>query len=95
MKKKKKKNHVTIGGRNIFDQPIENDLKICDNIREIATGHSDDYTNWYLLDYLYFKKCYKLIADPKAMQQINFTGNLSRAQGATMLFLIEEAKETF
>ena len=45
VEKKKKKNHVTIGGRNIFDQPIENDLKICDNIRKIATGHSDDYTN--------------------------------------------------
>ena len=35
------------------------------------------------------------MADPKAIQQINFTGNLSRAQGTTMLFLIEEAKETF
>ena len=36
----------------------------------------------------------KLDADPKALQQINFTGNLNRAEGATMFFIIEEAKET-
>ena len=28
-----------------------------------------------------------LDADPKAIQQINFTGNLSRAEGATMFFI--------
>ena len=32
--------------------------------------------------------------DPKAKQQINFTGNLDWAAGATMFFVIEEAKET-
>ena len=47
-------------------------------------GKGDDYTTGCLLDYPYFKKYYKLIAidlskqqtldaDPKAMQQINFT----------------------
>ena len=35
-----------------------------------------------------------LDADPKAIQQINFTGNLDWAAGATMFFIIEEAKET-
>ena len=35
----------------------------------------------------------KLDADPKALQQINFTGNLRRAEGAKILFIIEEAKE--
>ena len=33
-----------------------------------------------------------LDADQKAIQQINFTGNLDRE--ATMFFIIEEAKET-
>ena len=33
-------------------------------------------------------------ADPKAVQKINFTGNLDRPEGATMFFIIEEAKET-
>ena len=37
-----------------------------------------------------------LDADPKAIQQINFTGNLARQRNAntTLLFIIEEAKET-
>ena len=35
-----------------------------------------------------------LDVDPKAMQQISFTGSLARAAGATKFFIIEEAKET-
>ena len=35
-----------------------------------------------------------LDADPKAILQINFTGNLDWAAGATMFSIIEEAKET-
>ena len=36
----------------------------------------------------------KLDADPTVIQQINFTGDLDRAEGSTMFFMIEEAKET-
>ena len=97
--------NVMIDGRNFFDQPIKNDLKTYDNIRKIAAGQGDDYTTGCSLDYPYFQKYFKLIsiylskqqkldADPKAIQQINFTGNLDRAEGATMLFIIEEVKET-
>ena len=35
-----------------------------------------------------------LDADPRAIQQINFTANLDRAENTTMFFVIEEAKET-
>ena len=39
-----------------------------------------------------------LDADPKAIQQIKFTGNLNRGQNvnenSTMLFIIEEVEET-
>ena len=35
-----------------------------------------------------------LDTDSKAMQQINFTGNLAQVKGVTMFFIIEEAKET-
>ena len=35
-----------------------------------------------------------LDTDPKAIQKINFTGNLDRAENTTMFFIIEEAKET-
>ena len=58
-----------------------------------------------MLDYNCFKNYYKRIAidlskpqaldaDQKATQQINFTGNLDLEAGATMFFIIEEAKET-
>ena len=33
-------------------------------------------------------------ADPKAIQQINFTGNLDQNRNTAMFFLIEEGKET-
>ena len=35
-----------------------------------------------------------LDADPKAIQQINFTGNLDRAGNTTIFFIFEETKET-
>ena len=35
-----------------------------------------------------------LDADPKAIQQINFTGHLNRAEGSTMFFIIQKTKET-
>ena len=94
-----------IDGRNFFNKTIRKDLKTYDNIRKIATGQGDDYTIGFLLDYPYFKKYYKLIAidlskqqkldaGPKAIQQTNFTGSLTRAEAATMFFIIEEVKET-
>ena len=48
----------------------------------------------------YFKKNYKLIATDLSKQQkldadqIDFTGNLDRAEGTTVFFIIEEEKET-
>ena len=33
-----------IDGRNLFDQPINDDLKTYDNIRKIVTGRGDHYT---------------------------------------------------
>ena len=94
-----------IDGKNFFDQPINNNIKTYENIRKIATGKGDDYTTGCLLDYSYFKENYKMIAidlskqqvldaDPRAIQQINFTANLDREGNATMFFIIEEARET-
>ena len=93
-----------IDEKNLLDHPIEKDLKLNENIRKIATAQGDDSTTGCLLDYSYFKEYHKLIAidqskrqkldaDPKAVQQINFTGNLDRAEGAKMCFVIEEARE--
>ena len=39
-------------------------------------------------------KQHALDADPKAIQQINFTANLDRDDRATISFIIEQDKET-
>ena len=63
--------------------------KTYENIRKIAIVQGHDYTSGCSLDYLYFKENYKMIdtdlskqqaldADPRAIQQINFTANLDR-----------------
>ena len=94
-----------IDGGNLFDQPIKNNKVTYENIRKIATGKGDDYTTGCLLDYLYFEDTYKMIAvdlskqqaldaDPRAIQQINFTANLDRAGNTSVYFILEEAKET-
>ena len=91
--------------REVFDQPINSIIKTYENIRKIATRQGDDYRTGCLLDYCYFKDHCKMIAidlrkqqaldaDPRAIQQINFTANLGREGNTTMFSIIEEAKET-
>ena len=76
-----------------------------ENIRKIATGQGDDYMAGCLLDYIGFKNYYKMIAvdlskqqaldaDPKAIQQINFTANFDRAGNTRFYFILKEVKET-
>ena len=78
--------------------------KTYENIRKIATGKGDDYTTGCLLDYTYFKENYKLIAidlskqqaldaDPRAIQQINFTANLDREENTTIFLLLNKQKK--
>ena len=72
-----------IQGRSFFEQPVKND-KNYNNIQKATNGGGDNYTTNCLFEYTYFKENYKLIAaelnkedaDPKAIQQINFTGSL-------------------
>ena len=91
-----------IDGQSVFDQPIRNSLITYDNIRKVPTGQADDYTTGCLLDYIYFKNYYKMIAidlskqqaldaDPKAIQQINFTGNLENQ--LTIFSLLKKQKK--
>ena len=89
-----------IDGKNFFDQPINTDLKTYENIRKIATGQWNDYTTGFLLDYSYFKDNYKTIAiylskqqaaDPRAIQQINFTANLE--ENTRMFLLLKKQKK--
>ena len=82
--------NIMINVENFFDQPIKNNKVTYANIRKIAIGQGDDNTTGCLLDYPYFANTYKMIAvdlsrqqaldaDPRAIQQINFTANLDRA----------------
>ena len=92
-----------INGQNFFGQSIRKDLTTYDNNRKVATGQGDYYTTGCLLDYIYFKSHYKIMAidlskqqaldsDPKVIQQINFTGNLK--EQSAIFFIIEGEIET-
>ena len=94
-----------INGEKFFDQPIKNNKITYDSIRKIATRQGNDYKTGCLLDYPYFADAFKMIAvdlskqqavdaDPRAIQQINFTSNLDRAGNTRVYFILEEAKET-
>ena len=99
------KNNVKINRENFFDQPIKDNKVTYENIGKVATGRGDDCTTGCLLDYLYFRDNYKMIAvdlsrhqaldpDPKKNQQINFNANLDRAGDTVVYFILEESKET-
>ena len=90
-------------GRNFFDQPIKNYLKTYDYIErlklvKVMITQQDVYQiipilKYYELIVIDLSKQQKLGVASKAIQQMNFAGNLDRAEGATMFFIIEEAKE--
>ena len=74
-----------IDGNFFFDQPVKNNLRTYDNIQKITIGQGGDYTTGCLLHCNYFimiainlSKQQALDADPKAIQEINFTGILSQ-----------------
>ena len=95
-----------IDGRNFYDQPINDLIKQCDEIRKVSAGYGDDYTTGCLLDYAYFKDNYRLIAvdlskqkaldaDSKAIQQIIFTGKIKSAKTRVIIYyILEQSKET-
>ena len=74
--------------KTIFGQPVKSNLRTYYSIQKITTGQGGDCTTGCLLSYNYLKNYYKMLAtdlskqhvidtDPKAIQQINFTGNLA------------------
>ena len=87
-----------IDGKNFLDQPVKIGLVTYENIWKITTGQGDDYTTNCLLDYNDFEYYYNMIAidlskqqardaDPKTIQQINFTANLDRIKEIDLDFL--------
>ena len=101
--------NIMIDGKVFFDQLLENDLTTYDVIQKIATGQGDDYSAGCLLDYPYFKEYYKLIAidrtktnkqqkldaDPKAIQQNYFRGNLDWAGNMQCFSSLKKRKKQF
>ena len=94
-----------IDRKNFFVQPIKSYIKTYENIQKITSSQGDDYTTVCLLDYNYFRKHYKMIvvdlskqqaldADPKAIQQINFTGSINGNDNILIFLIIQEVKES-
>ena len=95
--------NIEIDGRNFYDQSINDSIKQYNKIRKILAGQGDDYTTGCLLDYVYFKNYFWLItadlskqkaldADPKAIQQIIFTGQVDN-EALRVFYILEKSKE--
>ena len=41
--------NTIINGKNVYDQPIDSDIKRYDEIRKLTAGQDEDYTTGYLL----------------------------------------------
>ena len=97
------KYNVIIDGRNLYDNPIENDIEKYRELKKVMIEKGEDYTTGSLLDYNYLDKHYKLVAvdlskqkefdaDPRAIQQIEFKYMLRT--NSTIYWVLEKSKET-
>ena len=97
------KYNVIIDGRNFYDNPIERDIEKYRELKKVMIGKREDYTTRSLLDFNYFDKHYKLVAvdlskqkelvaDPRAIQQIEFKYMLGT--NSTIYWVLEKSKET-
>ena len=79
---------------------VKNEEEAYEKIIEMS--NNNDYMTGNLLDLVYYKENYKLIAIDlskktkiKDPQQLNFIGKLEKQNnGATMFFIIEKSEET-
>ena len=97
--------NVLIDGRNFYDQPINDEIKMYDKIRRVAPGKGDDFTTGCLSDFHYFKQHYKLVAcdlskqaildsDPRAIQEIEFVYKFDNDINVQILTILEKEKQT-
>ena len=95
--------NIEIDGRNFYDQAINGSFKQYDEIQKISIGQGNDYTTGCLLDFVYFKEKYRLIAadlskqkaldaDLRAIQQIIFTDKTSG--DVIIYYILEKSNET-
>ena len=90
--------NVLIDGKSFFYLPVKNEEETYEKIIEMSSNN--DYTTGNLLDFIYFKENYKLIAIElskqtklKDTQLINFIGKLDKDNGATIFFIVEKSEE--
>ena len=57
-----KDHNVMIDRKHFFNQLVKNNKITYENIRKITTAQGDNYTTGCLLDYIFFKENYKMIA---------------------------------
>ena len=80
---------MIINGKNFYDQTINSEIKLYEEIKKLTTAQGEDYTTGCLLDYDFIKNHYRLIAvdlsrqreldaDSKAIQQIEIVEQLKK-----------------
>ena len=85
--------NVIINWKIVYDQAIDSDIKRYEEIRKLETGQGEDYATGCLLVYEHIKNHYRLIAvdlsrqkdldaDPKAIRQTEFVGQLKKLNSA-------------
>ena len=89
--------NVLIDGKSFFDLPVKNEEEACEKIMDMSKNN--DYITGNLLDFVYFKRNYRLIAIDlskqtklKDPQQISFIGKLNKTNGATIFFIIKKSE---
>ena len=91
--------NVSIDGKRLFDFPVKGEEETYE--KSIEMSKNNDCTIGNLLDFVYFKENYRLIAIDlskqtrlKDPQQINFIGKLKgQNNGATIFFITENQKK--
>ena len=74
--------NAKIYGRYFFEQPLKSDIKIYENIQSIPTGQ--EVSTRLIIQ--------AVDADPKAIQKINFTGNLERTGDKQFSLFLKKSK---
>ena len=79
--------------------PVKNEEEAYEKV--IDMNSNNDYTTGNLLNFVYFKENYRLIAielskqtELKDPQQISSIDKLLNRHGATMFFIVEKSEET-
>ena len=100
--------NIEIDWRDFYDQPINDSIKLHQEVRKVSTGQGDDYQTGCLLDFAYFERNYRLIAadlskqkaldaDSRKIQEIIFTDKIiSTVANARVIiyYILKQSKET-